>query len=277
MMKKRKDAVNKFFLYFVLVIGVLVSIIPFYWMIVGATNPSGDILKFPPKLTPGNYLLENLRGLAASMDIYKALFNSIAISVIFVIISLLVCSAAGFAFAKYQFKGRDMIFACLLLAMMVPYQATIIPLFELFANFEWINTYRAVMLPQISYPFAIFLIRQNMKGIPDSMLEAARIDGAGEMFIFFRIVLPTMKPALAAVSIFLFTFQWNNFMWPLIVMTTQENYTLPVALSTLAGMNSIDYGQLMLGTAISVIPVMIVFLFLQKHFVSGILGGSVKE
>jgi lactose/L-arabinose transport system permease protein len=133
------------------------------------------------------------------------------------------------------------------------------------------------MLPQISYPFAIFLIRQNMKGIPDSMLEAARIDGAGELFIFFRIVLPTMKPALAAVSIFLFTFQWNNFMCPLIVMTTQENYTLPVALSTLAGMNSIDYGQLMLGTAISVIPVMIVFLFLQKHFVSGILGGSVKE
>lgn len=268
---------QKTFLHAFLLIGVAISLAPFYWMVVGATNPSGDVLAFPPKLLPGTYLMENFRNLSQSIDITKALLNSSAIAIIFVFVSLLICSAAGFAFAKYKFKGSNVIFVSFLLAMMIPYQATIIPLFQLFGSLDWINTYRAVILPQICYPFAIFLIRQNMKGLPDSLLEAARIDGAGELFIFFRIALPTMKPALAAVGIFLFTHQWNNFMWPLIVMTTQQNYTLPVALSTLAGLNSIDYGQLMLGTTISVIPVMAVFLMLQKHFVSGILGGSVKE
>ena len=260
-----------------ILIGVVISLAPFYWMVVGATNPSGDVLSFPPKLVPGNYLFENYKNLSESIDIVQAVLNSSVISIIYVLMSLLVCSTAGYAFAKYKFKGNNLIFASFLLAMMIPYQATIIPLFQVFGSLDWINTYRAVLLPQICYPFAIFLIRQNMKGIPDSLLEAARIDGAGELYIFFRIVLPTMKPTLAAVSIFLFTHQWNNFMWPLIVMTTQENYTLPVALSTLAGLNSIDYGQLMLGTTISVLPIMIVFLILQKHFVSGILGGSIKE
>ncbi len=264
-------------LHIFLLIGVVISLAPFYWMVVGATNPSGDVLSFPPKLVPGNYLFENYKNLSESIDIVQAVLNSSFISIIYVFMSLLVCSTAGYAFAKYKFKGNNLIFASFLLAMMIPYQATIIPLFQVFGSLDWINTYRAVLLPQICYPFAIFLIRQNMKGIPDSLLEAARIDGAGELYIFFRIVLPTMKPTLAAVSIFLFTHQWNNFMWPLIVMTTQENYTLPVALSTLAGLNSIDYGQLMLGTTISVLPIMIVFLILQKHFVSGILGGSIKE
>jgi len=264
-------------LHIFLLIGVVISLAPFYWMVVGATNPSGDVLSFPPKLVPGNYLFENYKNLSESIDIVQAVLNSSVISIIYVLMSLLVCSTAGYAFAKYKFKGNNLIFASFLLAMMIPYQATIIPLFQVFGSLDWINTYRAVLLPQICYPFAIFLIRQNMKGIPDSLLEAARIDGAGELYIFFRIVLPTMKPTLAAVSIFLFTHQWNNFMWPLIVMTTQENYTRPVALSTLAGLNSIDYGQLMLGTTISVLPIMIVFLILQKHFVSGILGGSIKE
>lgn len=264
-------------LHIFLLIGVVISLAPFYWMVVGATNPSGDVLSFPPKLVPGNYLFENYKNLSESIDIVQAVLNSSVISIIYVLMSLLVCSTAGYAFAKYKFKGNNLIFASFLLAMMIPYQATIIPLFQVFGSLDWINTYRAVLLPQICYPFAIFLIWQNMKGIPDSLLEAARIDGAGELYIFFRIVLPTMKPTLAAVSIFLFTHQWNNFMWPLIVMTTQENYTLPVALSTLAGLNSIDYGQLMLGTTISVLPIMIVFLILQKHFVSGILGGSIKE
>ncbi|UOQ83320.1 carbohydrate ABC transporter permease [Gracilibacillus salinarum] len=269
--------IKKSLLHFILIVGVVISLGPFYWMIVGATNPSGEVLSFPPTIVPGNYLLENLKNLSEAIPILKALFNSALIAVIFVGASLLVCSAAGYAFAKFKFKGSNVIFSSFLLAMMIPYQATIIPLFQIFGALDWINTYQAVILPQICYPFAIFLIRQNMKGIPDSMIEAARIDGAGEISIFFKLALPTMKPALAAVGIFLFTHQWNNFMWPLIVMTSSDKYTLPVALSTLAGLNSVDYGQLMLGTAISVLPIMVVFLFLQKHFVSGILGGSVKE
>ncbi|QGH36191.1 ABC transporter permease subunit [Gracilibacillus salitolerans] len=269
--------VKKSLLHFFLIVGVIISLGPFYWMIVGATNPSGDVLSFPPKIVPGNYFVENLTNLSEAIPIMKAVFNSAVIAIVFVLASLLVCSMAGYAFAKFKFKGSNIIFSSFLLAMMIPYQATIIPLFQIFGALDWINTYHAVILPQICYPFAIFLIRQNMKGIPDSMIEAARIDGAGEISIFFKLALPTMKPALAAVGIFLFTHQWNNFMWPLIVMTSSEMYTLPVALSTLAGLNSVDYGQLMLGTAISVLPIMVVFLMLQKHFVSGILGGSVKE
>lgn len=239
----KQKRIQKILMHLFLLIGVVISIGPFYWMVVGATNPSGDVLAFPPKLIPGDYLLENLRNLSNSIDIMKAVTNSSIIAIVFVVVSLLICSAAGYAFAKFTFKGSNLIFASFLLAMMIPYQATIIPLFQIFGAIDWINTYQAIILPQICYPFAIFLIRQNMQGIPDSLIEAARIDGAGEFFIFFKIALPTMKPALAAVGIFLFTHQWNNFMWPLIVMTTQENYTLPVALSTLAGLNSIDSGN----------------------------------
>lgn len=269
--------IKKSLLHFILIVGVILSLGPFYWMIVGATNPSGEVLRFPPTIIPGKYLLENMKNLNDAIPIMKAVFNSAFIAVTFVALSLLICSMAGYAFAKFKFKGNNIIFGSFLISMMIPYQATIIPLFQIFGALDWINTYHAVILPQLCYPFAIFLIRQNMKGIPTSMIEAARIDGAGEFTIFFKLALPTMKPALAAVSIFLFTHQWNNFMWPLIVMTTSDKYTLPVALSTLAGLNSVDYGQLMLGTTISVLPIMIVFLALQKHFVSGILGGAIKE
>lgn len=276
-MKTKSEMTKRILVYILLLVGVIVTLGPLYWMIVGATNPSGEVLSFPPNLIPGNFLDENFTNLTNSIDIFKSFWNSLIITLIFVVLSLFICSLAGFAFAKYNFKGKELIFGSFLLAMMIPYQATIIPLFQLFGSLDWINTYRAIILPQLCYPFAIFLIRQNMKAIPDSLLEAARVDGGGEFFIFFKIALPTMKPALAAVAIFLFTFQWNNFMWPLIVMTTEDTYTLPVALSTLAGLNSVDYGQLMLGTAISVLPVMVFFLILQKHFVSGILGGAVKE
>src|SRR5699024_5993246 len=185
--------------------------------------------------------------------------------------------AAGFAFAKYTFKGRNLIFSLFLLSMMVPYQALVIPQFQLFASFDLLNSYTAIILPQIAYPFAIFLMRQNMQSIPTSLLEAARIDGSSEIGIFFKIVLPTMVPAIAAVSIFLFTHQWNNFLWPLITITTEDMYTLPVALATLAGLESIDYGVLMMGATISVLPIFIAFLLLQRYFIAGIIGGSVKE
>ena len=275
-MKLSQRFIDKSVLYLLLISGVAITILPFYWMVIGATNTTGDIFRIPPTFLPGTNLLENLNNLNESINIWRSLFNSLFIAIAYTLIGLLLCASAGYAFAKFTFKGKNIIFITLLMSMMIPYQATIIPLFEIFAKLNWMNTYSAVILPQLVYVFPIFLMRQNMKALPDSLIEAARIDGAGELFIFFRIVLPTMKPALAAVAIFLFNHQWNNFMWPLVVMNSKEMYTLPVALSTLAGQNSIDYGQAMLGTTISVIPVMVIFLFLQKHFVSGILGGSVK-
>lgn len=275
-MRQKSSVAEQALLYAVLVAGLLITIVPFYWMVIGATNQTGDVFKIPPTFVPGTHLLENLKNLNNSILIWKSLYNSLFIAVIYSLIGLFLCAISGYAFAKFQFRGKTLVFTTLMLAMMIPYQATIIPLFQLFVKLEMLNTYWAVILPQLVYVFPIFLMTQNMKAVPTSLLEAARIDGAGEFRIFFRIVLPTMKPALAAVTIFLFNHQWNNFMWPLIVMNTKDMYTLPVALSTLAGQERIDYGQAMLGTSISVLPVIVVFLFMQKHFVSGILGGAVK-
>ncbi|KZZ84676.1 ABC transporter permease [Bacillus sp. SJS] len=268
---------SKILLYALLIAGVICSIGPFYWMVIGASHTSGEIFKVPPNFLPGSELWTNLKNLDESIGILKVLGNSLTITLIYTALALMICSASGYAFAKFKFKGRDAIFFVLLLAIMIPYHVTLIPLFKMMAALGWINTYQAVILPNLAYPFAIFLMRQNMKALPDSLLEAARVDGAGEFKIFFTIVLPTMKPSLAAVAIFLFMFQWNNFLWPLVILNEQEMYTLPVALSSLIGLSKVDYGQLMMGTAISTLPIMIFFLLLQRQFISGMLGSSVKE
>ncbi|KGX93971.1 ABC transporter permease [Pontibacillus halophilus JSM 076056 = DSM 19796] len=268
---------RKTIMYILLFIGVIFSIGPFYWMIVGATNPSGEVFNIPPNFLPGTHGWENLMNLNENVGIVRVMFNSLFITLTFTALSLVICSGAGYAFAKFKFKGRNAIFFMLLVAIMIPYHVTLIPLFQIFGNLGWLNEYQSVILPQLAYPFAIFLMRQNMQALPDSLLEASRVDGAGEFHIFFRVVLPVMRPALAAVAIFLFMFQWNNFIWPLVVLQSGDMYTLPVALSSLIGMSRIDYGQVMMGTTLSTLPIMIFFLLLQKQFISGILGGSVKE
>ncbi|TCP29614.1 carbohydrate ABC transporter membrane protein 2 (CUT1 family) [Scopulibacillus darangshiensis] len=276
-MKNQYSPVSKTVIYLLLIFGALLSIAPFYWMFVGATNASGDILHIPPRLLPGKHLIENFKNLQESLGMTRIMFNSLFVSLVSTFLSLLICSAAGYAFAKFKFKGRDVIFFAILLTMMIPSQVTLVPLFKLMVALNWLDTYQAVILPQLAVPFAIFLIRQNMLSFPDDLLKAARIDGAGELRIFFTIVLPTMKPALAAVAIFLFMSQWNSFIWPLVVLSSPDMYTLPVALSSLIGLARIDYGQVMLGATISTVPVIVFFLIFQKQFIAGILGGSVKE
>ncbi|OYD07302.1 ABC transporter permease [Paludifilum halophilum] len=268
---------QKTILYIILAMGVILTVGPFYWMIVGATNPSGETLRIPPRLIPGSYLMENLNHLFASVDIWRSFLNSAFITITYTFLAVLISAAAGYAFAKYQFRGKEILFSAFLISMMIPYQALVIPQFELFSTLGLLDSYSAIILPQLAYPFAIFLMRQNMQSIPDSLIEAARVDGAGEFFIFFRIGIPTMLPAITAVSIFLFTHQWNNFLWPLVALISEEQYTLPVALATLAGQRSIDYGQLMLGASISILPIFILFLFLQRYFIAGIISGAVKE
>lgn len=269
--------VRKLSLYLILSIGVILTIGPFYWMVVGASNPSGEVLNIPPNFIPGDYFMDNLGSLMGEINIWRSLLNSTIITISYTFLALLVCASAGYAFAKYNFKGKNLIFTLILVSMMIPYQALIIPQFELFANFGLLDSYVSIILPQLAYPFAIFLMRQNMQSIPDSLLEAARIDGCSELGIFFKLILPISIPSIAAVSIFLFTHQWNNFLWPLVALSSKDMFTLPVALATLVGLENIDYGVLMVGATISVVPIFIAFLFLQKYFISGILGGSVKE
>jgi len=267
----------KIVIYILVIAGAVLSIGPFYWMIVGSTLQSGDIFHVPPKLLPGDYLAKNFQSLNESLGIGKIFWNSLFIALVYTVVSTLISAMAGYAFAKYKFKGKNLFFFIILCSLMIPYQVTLIPLFELMVSFNWLNTYQAIILPSLASPFAIYLMRQNMLAVPNSIIEASRVDGAGEIRIFFTIILPVVRPALAAVSIFLFMSQWNSLIWPLITLNSKEMFTLPVALSSLIGMARIDYGQLMLGTTLSTIPIMIFFLLLQKHFISGILGGSVKE
>ncbi|MGY4690989.1 carbohydrate ABC transporter permease [Salibacterium sp. K-3] len=271
-----KRFLGKLGMYTLLTIFLIISVFPFYWMLVGSTNPSDKMISSPPTLTFGNQFMENLVNLNNTVGIWRVMFNSLFVAGLYVVIALIVSTAAAYAFAKFTFKGRNTIFIIMILSMMIPYQATIIPLFQMMSAYGLLDTYFALIAPQLCYPFAIFLMRQNFLAFPDSLLESARLDGAHEFKIFTQIVLPSMKPALAATSIFLFMYQWNNFMWPLVAIRTEEMYTFPVALSTLNGVSYTDYGQMMMGISLATVPIIIVFLILQKHFISGMLGSAVK-
>lgn len=270
------NKLNKTIVYILLFIGGFISIFPFYWMFINATHSSGAVFSFPPKLLPGKEFLTNLKNLNANVGFFRVVWNSIFITTIFTVINVYISSLSGYVFAKYKFKGRKALFIFILITLMLPPQAKMIPLFELLAKWHWINTYRAVIVPDLAYAFGIFLMRQNMLAIPDDLIDAARIDGCGEWKIFHSIVLPTMRPAMAALGIYMFMFKWGDFMWPLIVLNDKTVKTIPVALSGLVGMSRIDYGQILVGTSIATLPVLIIFLLLQKQFISGILGGAVK-
>lgn len=263
--------------YILLILGTLVSFFPFYWAVIGATNPSGKIFAKPPVLAPGSMLVTNFVNLDKAIGITRVMMNSVIVVVVYTALSLLICSMAGYAFAKFRFKGRDWIFGTFLLSMMIPYHALVIPLFKMMAAWGWLNTYQALILPNLAYPFAIFLMRQNMLAVPDALMEAGRIDGVSEWGLFTRIILPSVKSSLAATAIFLFMYQWNSFLWPLVVINSKEMYTLPIALSSLFGLSRIDYGQVMVGVTLATGPIIVFFLLLQRHFISGMLGTAVKE
>lgn len=274
--KKGLKFAKKAMLPLFLLIGIVISIFPFYWMLVGSTNHTSKIFSNPPTMGFGDQFLTNFNNLNDSINIWRVLYNSLFVSVVYVILALIVSTMAAYALSKFSFKGSKFIFMAFLLSMMIPYQALLIPQFKMMSDFNMLNTYFALILPTVCSPFAIFLMRQNLMAFPTELIEAARIDGAGELKIFFRIVLPSMKPALAATAIFLFLQQWNNFLWPLVVTTTTEMYTFPVALSSLKGNSIIDYGQINVGITIATIPIIIFFLALQKHFIQGMLGSAVK-
>lgn len=263
--------------YIILIVAVLVSLFPFYMMFVSATRSTGEILSFPPKLTFGTNLAKNFTKLNSEIDIGRVLFNSLFISITYTVLTLILASSAGYALAKFKFKGKNLIFSIILITIMIPGQVLLVPLFSMMNKIGWANSYQAVILPSLANAFGIFLMRQNMMSFPDSLIEAARIDGYNELSIFFRIVLPNMKPALGALGIYMFMSQWDSFMWPLIILGTKDMYTFPIALASLNGLMRKDYGAIMLGSTIATLPIMITFLIFQKQFISGILGGSVKE
>ena len=270
--------IKKISVYIFLILAAILSLFPFYFMFVSGTNTNQEILAAPPKLLPGTMLAQNFSVLVEKMDIFRVAFNTIFISVVFTLLAVILYSSAGYVLAKFEFKGKGLIFGFIMISMMIPPQVMYVPLFQLFVSVEMTNTYAAVILPALANAFGIFLMRQNMTNFPTALVEAARIDGYSEFGIFCRIVLPNVKPALSALVIYMFTSMWNNFMWPLIVLEEKEMYNFPVALAILDGNpTNQDFAVILLATAIATLPILIIFMVFQKQFVAGVMGGAVKE
>lgn len=260
----------------VMVIGAVLTAFPLLWMLSLSFMPTGAAGHFPPPLLPHEPTLENYRHMFADYRAGRYLFNSTLVATAATVLSLLFNTTAGYAFAKLRFRGRDKVFRALLGALVIPGQVAMIPLFALVKELGLVSTYGGVIVPAMASVFGIFLVRQYAMSIPEDLLEAARIDGASELRIFWSVVVPLLKPILVTLAILTFMGTWNDFMWPLIVLTEQKLYTLPVALAGLSREHVQDNELMMAGAVITVVPVLVLFLALQRYYIAGILAGGVK-
>ncbi|MCX8056388.1 MAG: carbohydrate ABC transporter permease [Ignavibacteria bacterium] len=269
--------IKKIFLNLLALLIGLITLIPFVWMVSASLMKTGESAKYPPKFFPSELDFSHYIFLFQNLDMAKYFLNSLALAILVTTISLLFNSMAAYAFAKLRFGLKDRLFKFLLSLMIVPGQVTMLPLFLMLKELGFINTYFGIIIPGMAGVFGIFLLRQFMMSIPDSLIDAARIDGASDLKIFFTIILPLCRSVLITLGIFTFIGTWNDFLWPLIVMTDSSMYTLPVALANLMGEHTQDTELMMAGSVITVLPIVILFAFVQKYYISGIMVGSVKE
>ena len=270
--KKNKSMIQRRLIptYIFLAIVSLISVFPFYWMIMAATNNYVDVSK--GKLTFGTYAAENFRNLISQQPLGLAMKNSFIYAISVTVICLFICSLAGYGFEVYHDKWKDRLFSVLLLAMMVPQVATMVPLFKMFSKAGLLNTAVGFILPIISTPFMIMMFRQNARSFPVDIIEAARIDGLSEVRIFFQMFIPTMKSTYAAAAVITFMNAWNSYLWPKVIMTDNKAMTMPMLIANLITGYVTDYGMLMCGVLFCSIPTMVVFFVLQKQFAEGITG-----
>jgi multiple sugar transport system permease protein len=252
------------------------TLFPLAWMLSASLMATGEASTFPPPLLPAAPTLEHYRALFGNQGLGRQALNSLFISTAATLLSLAFNLTAGYAFAKLKFKGREMIFRTLLAALVIPGQVAMMPLFLMLKQMGLVNTFAGALVPWLAGVFGIFLVRQYAQGIPDDLLEAARLDGAHEGQIFLRIVLPLLKPIVVTLAVLVFLGSWNDFMWPLIVLTDRELQTLPVALAGLSREHVQDTELMMAGSVLTVLPVLLLFLVLQRHYMKGLLMGSVK-
>jgi len=256
--------------------GAAVAVFPLLWMLSVSLMAPAESAALPTPLLPSHATLDNYRTLFLRAGMAHYLLNSLLVSGSITALSLLFNLMAGYAFAKLRFAGSRQLFRSLLGALVIPAQVAMLPLFLLLKSFGLVDTYAGVILPAMTTVFGIYLVRQYARGIPDELLEAARLDGAGELYIFVRIVLPLLKPIMVTLAIFTFLTAWNDFMWPLIVLTGQNHYTLPLGLASLAREHAQDTELMMAGSVVTVLPVLVLFLALQRHYLQGLMLGSVK-
>ena len=260
----------------ILMLAAFLAAFPMVWMVSVSFMSPGETSQFPPPLFPKHASLANYQALFAKNHMGHYVLNSLLVASLATVLSLAFNVTAGYAFAKLQFKGRDRIFKEMLAALVIPGQLSMMPLFFMLKHMGLLNTYAGALLPFTASLFGIFLVRQYALSIPDEMLQAARIDGASEFQIFTKIVLPNLTPIMATLAIYTFLAAWNDFLWPLIVLSDDQYFTLPLALATLSREHVQEDGLMMAGATVTIVPVLLVFLVLQRHYVRGLLQGSVK-
>ena len=265
-MTKTKKVIS----YIILILASFLSAFPLYYMLCGATNTSIDVVR--GRLIPGGYLVENFKTLVGMQNLKLAMFNSFRNAIIITFVALLVCSIAGYGFEIYHDKGKDILMSILLLAMMLPFVAIMIPLFKMFTSWGLVNTWIALALPSISTPFMIMLFRQAARSFPHDIIEAARLEGLSEVQIFFKMFIPVMKSTYGAAMTVTFMSAWNNYLWPTVILQDSKAITMPMLVAKLKSGYSVDYGMLMLGVLICTLPTAVIFLCLQKSFANGITG-----
>lgn len=256
--------------YAFLTVVAILSVFPLYFMLVSSTNTTQQVLA--SRLLPGSNLLQNFRDLLDNQNLGSAFWHSTVNAVLTTVLALVLCSIAGYAFEIYHTRGKDRMMGFLLLAIMIPFAATMIPLFQMFARFGMVNSTWALVLPAISTPFLILLFRQSARSFPHEILEAARIDGLRELAIFVRIFIPTMRSTYSAAAVITFMAAWNNFLWPRVILLDDNVQTMPMLISNLRAGYTTNYGMLMLAVLIASLPTMVIFLVLQRSFAEGITG-----
>jgi multiple sugar transport system permease protein len=254
----------------------LLALAPLLWMVALSVMPGGEANRYPPRLLPSIPTLEHYRTLFSRLDMARYVLNSAFLATTVTLISVVINGAAGYAFAKFRFTGRDSLYRLLVGALVIPGQVTMLPLFLMMKQMGLVNTYVGAMIPWLASIFGIFLVRQYAMSIPDDLLDAARMDGAGEWQIFRRVVVPVIRPILLTLAVFTFMGAWNDFLWPLIVLSNDSRYTLPVALANLSLEHVQDTELMMAGAVLTILPVMIVFITMQRYYINGITAGSVK-
>ncbi len=264
-------------IYLALTVAVVATLMPFVWMLLGSLKTDGEILRQPSGFLPQDPTLNNYSTWFTDLNISTFFVNSLIVAVFTVLGNLLFCSMIGYALAKMEFAGKRVLFLLVMVTLMVPGVVTFVPLFVLVSKLGLLNTYPALILPFLTSPLGVFLMRQFMMGIPDSLIEAARIDGAGELRIFFRVVMPLCGPPLATLGILTFLGSWNNFLWPLVAAQSEKMYTLPVALSLYStGENATNYGLLLAGSVLVIGPIVLLFVLLQRFFIQSVATAGIK-
>jgi ABC-type glycerol-3-phosphate transport system permease component len=267
------------FLYAILITGTIISIFPLYWMVISSLQSRGETFVLPPTLWVSTPVWQNYLSVFEKTNFATGFLNSTFITVVKTFFTLLFSAMGGFAFAKYDFPGRHGLFVFLLGTMMIPGIVTLIPIFMVIVSLGWVDTYEALIVPGLASAFGVFLMRQYMLTIPDELIAAARIDGAGDLRIFFQLALPMSVPPLVTLAIFTFFANWNDLLWPVIIIRTAQHYTLPLTIMLLRSRFplNVDYSVIFAASFLATLPTLLVFFLLQRHFTGDVLSGALRE